>query len=106
MCSFDELYKRFESLNLFIDKYSKYDETTIKILFDNTINRTTTLLDPIEYAIIDIANRNDYFKRSIVDQKLKISPRTSNKYLNKLVDQGIIYKEGIGKEVLYYKVKK
>ena len=41
-----------------------------------------------------------------MDQKLKISPRTSNKYLNKLVDQGIIYKEGIGKEVLYYKVKK
>lgn len=91
--------------NISIEKYNKSSNTIINILFDRAISKYDIALDSIEYGIIDIANRNDYFKRSLIDEVFKISPRTSNKYLNRLKSLGIISKKGIGKDIKYYKVK-
>lgn len=105
LCSKEQLIKKIEQAGLSLEKKSTGGTTKYILLYKKTINEYDKTWDSIDMTIIDIANRKEYFTRSLINEELNISPRNANNHLNKLVTQKVILQTGVGRATKYYKNK-
>ena len=101
----EEIIKDIERAGLSIEKKNARGVTKYILLYKKTITEYNQKWDSIDMSIIDIANRKEYFTRSLINVELNISPRNANNHLNKLVMQNVILQTGNGKATKYYKNK-
>jgi len=99
----EQLKDELEANNYCVSKSNKRNQTIISLLFIDNVDRYDSSLDQIDYMIIDIANRREYFTRALLDDELEISKRNINNHLNKLIMKNIIGMEGTGKAIKYFK---
>ncbi|MCH5180326.1 MAG: hypothetical protein J1F32_03870 [Erysipelotrichales bacterium] len=92
----------FKKNKFYVEQSIKKDKTTIKILYNENINKFYPDLDVIDYEIIQLAQNHENFTRHMVDKFLDISPRNSNIRLKKIIEKGIISADGNGKAIKYY----
>lgn len=68
----------------------------------DTINSDTSLTT--QGRILNLINSSGYVVRSDVDKLLNVSQSTANRILKRMVEEGIIYQNGRGKNTKYMKV--
>lgn len=70
---------------------------------DTPANVLYELPTPYDTSILDFVEANKYIVRSDIDKLLNVSQATSNRILKRLVEKGILYQIGNGKNTKYIK---